>query len=50
MATPPEAEFMLRLEQLRRDIDNRARRAALQFVAALVVAFALGWLAGRYWR
>ena len=45
-----EPEILLRLEALRRDIDARARRAVLRFLAALAVAFALGVLIGRFWR
>ena len=45
-----EPEILLRLEALRRDIDARARRAVLQIVVALAVAFALGVAIGRVWR
>jgi len=47
---PPEAEFMLRLEALRLEIDARARASVLWFIAALVVAFGLGVAIGRFWR
>jgi hypothetical protein len=46
----PEAEQLFRLEQLRRRINAEARASVLWLVAALVVAFALGYLAGRLWR
>jgi hypothetical protein len=45
-----EPEILLRLEALRRDIDSRARASVMRVVVALVVAFVLGYLAGRYWR
>jgi len=48
--TPEQPEILLRLEALRRDLDARARAFVLRLVVALVVAFALGYLAGRYWR
>jgi hypothetical protein len=41
---------LLKLERLRRQINREARAFTLQIVAALVVAFVLGYLAGRYWR
>ena len=47
MPINPEAEFMLRMEALRREIDARARVSVLQIVAALVIAFAAGVLVGR---
>jgi hypothetical protein len=47
---PPEAEFMMRLEALRREIDARARASVLWFIAALVVAFGLGVTVGHLWR
>jgi hypothetical protein len=46
----PEAEQLLRLEKLRRQIDARARASVMWFIAALVVACALGVLIGRFWR
>jgi|HubBroStandDraft_4_1064222.scaffolds.fasta_scaffold2737635_1 hypothetical protein len=45
-----EAEQLLRLEQLRRRINADARRSVMQLVGALVAAFLLGYLAGRYGR
>ena len=50
MPINPEAEFMLRMEALRREIDARARVSVLQIVAALAIAFAAGVLVGRGWR
>jgi hypothetical protein len=51
VASPPEAEFMLRMEALRREIDARARASVLWFILALVVAFTLGAVVGRFfWR
>jgi hypothetical protein len=47
---PPEAEFMLRLEALRREIDARARASVLWFIAALALAFGLGAVVDHYWR
>lgn len=47
---PPEAEFMLRLEQLRRQIDREARAYTLRLVVALVIAFGLGVAFGRFWK
>jgi hypothetical protein len=46
----PEAELMLRLEQLRRRINADARRAVWQIVVALAVAFAAGVAIGKLWR
>ena len=46
----PEAELMLRLEQLRRRINADARRSVLQIVAALALAFVVGYLVARVWR
>jgi hypothetical protein len=46
----PEAELMLRLEQLRRRINADARRSVLQLVGAIGIALVIGYLAGRYWR
>jgi hypothetical protein len=46
----PEAEQLLRLEQLRRRINADARRAVLQIVVALAVAFAAGVAIGKLWR
>jgi hypothetical protein len=46
----PEAEQLFRLEQLRRRINAEARRSVLQIIAALALAFALGWALGRFWR
>jgi hypothetical protein len=47
---PPEAEFMMRLEALRREIDARARASVLWFIDALVVTFGLGVTVGHLWR
>jgi hypothetical protein len=41
---------MLRLEQLRRQINTEARRSALQIIAGFVLAFVLGWTLGRFGR
>jgi hypothetical protein len=39
------------MEALRREIDARARASVLWFILALVVAFALGAVVGRFfWR
>jgi hypothetical protein len=46
--TPPEAEQFLRIEKLRRQIDASARAFVLRLVLALVVAFGVGVLIGRY--
>jgi hypothetical protein len=48
--SPPEVEAFLKIDKLRREVDAMARREVLQLVGALVVAFVLGYLAGRYWR
>ena len=48
---PPEAEQLLRLEQLRRRINAEARASVLWLVLALGVAFGLGAVVGRFfWR
>jgi hypothetical protein len=45
----PEADLVvLKLERLRRQINAEARRSVLQIILALTVAFAFGFLAGRY--
>jgi hypothetical protein len=46
----PEAEQLLRLEQLRRRINAEARASVLWLVVALGLAFGLGVLIGRVWR
>jgi hypothetical protein len=46
----PDAEQLLRLEQLRRRINADARRAVLQIVVALVFAFGAGVVIGKLWR
>jgi hypothetical protein len=46
----PDPE-LLKLERLRRQINAEARRFVLQIVLALVVAFGLGAVVGRFfWR
>ena len=40
----------MRLEELRRRLDRDARRFVIQLVAALAIAFALGYLLGRFGR
>jgi hypothetical protein len=47
----PEAELLMRLEKLRREIDARARASVLWFILALVIAFGVGVAVGRFfWR
>jgi len=41
---------MMRVEQLRRQLDRDARRSVWQMIGALVLAFSLGVLVGRLWR
>jgi hypothetical protein len=45
-----EAELMMRLEQLRRQIDREARAFTLRLALALGGAFGVGFLIGRLWR
>jgi hypothetical protein len=49
-AASPEAELLMRLEKLRREIDARARASVLSLIAALALAFGLGWALGHLWR
>jgi hypothetical protein len=48
--TPGEVEAFYKIDKLRREIDAMARRSVMQIIGALVLAFVLGYLAGRLWR
>jgi hypothetical protein len=48
--SPPEIEFMMRIAELQRRIDREARAAVLRLVAAIALAFAIGWAIGRFGR
>jgi hypothetical protein len=48
--SPPEIEFMMRIAELQRRINADARRSVLQIVAAIALAFVIGWAIGRFSR
>jgi hypothetical protein len=49
--SPPEIEFMMRIEELRRRIDRDARAAVWRMIGGLIIAFLLGAALGHtVWR
>ena len=48
--TPGEVEAFYKVDKLRREIDSLARAAVLRLVAAIALAFVIGWALGRFWR